>query len=355
MFKRKQGVTLIALIVTIIILLILASVTITTLGGGEGLFNRARQAGTETRAASVEERKNMWVLEIEMAKYAGGEVANVEEILARLQQEGLLTAEEVAQILDEENTNMEVEIGSKTISFKTEISPSTDVIGDGSFINGVNSPILGEGMTAIVYDNTVTSTSGNIPEYWRKAKNEVEWYNYASQKWANAVTEDGSMWVWIPRYQYKINSVAQTIAVEFIPTSQTTATNGYTYVHPAFRDGRTTNFMNGEWNKELSGIWVAKFEASKSDATSVDEGEIEVAKIQPDVRAWTKITIGDSYTESESMYAEYNSHLMKNSEWGAMVYLSHSSFGRNGTEIGIRVVQGIQQEYLTSTEEHGKG
>ena len=25
------------------------------------------------------------------------------------------------------------------------------------------------------------------------------------KKWANAITEDGSMWVWIPRYAYQYN------------------------------------------------------------------------------------------------------------------------------------------------------
>ena len=27
---------------------------------------------------------------------------------------------------------------------------------------------------------------------------------YENKKWANAKTEDGSMWVWIPRYAYKV-------------------------------------------------------------------------------------------------------------------------------------------------------
>lgn len=51
------------------------------------------------------------------------------------------------------------------------------------------------------------------------------------------------------------------------------------------------------------------------------------------------MTIGSMFTYSKNAYGEnnitLNSHLMKNSEWGAVVYLTDSKYGRNGTEIAI--------------------
>ncbi|MEG0221446.1 MAG: hypothetical protein RR922_04860 [Clostridia bacterium] len=35
-------------------------------------------------------------------------------------------------------------------------------------------------------------------------KNDPTWYNYGEKRWANALSEDGSMWVWIPRFAYRI-------------------------------------------------------------------------------------------------------------------------------------------------------
>lgn len=32
-------------------------------------------------------------------------------------------------------------------------------------------------------------------------------------------------------------------------------------VHPAFTDGSSNQYSNGEWRKEITGIWVAKFQA----------------------------------------------------------------------------------------------
>ena len=57
------------------------------------------------------------------------------------------------------------------------------------------------------------------------------------------------------------------------------------------------------------------------------------------------ISINDSYNTAKKIIEEGNiyglssvncdSHLMKNSEWGAMAYLSCSQYGRNGEEITI--------------------
>ena len=55
-FKNSQGITLIALVITIIVLLILATVTIRALIGDEGLFNKAREAKTSTQVAGEKEQ-----------------------------------------------------------------------------------------------------------------------------------------------------------------------------------------------------------------------------------------------------------------------------------------------------------
>ena len=54
--NKSNGITLIALVVTIIVMLILASMSITTLIGDSGLFSRARDAKIEhDKAKYIEE------------------------------------------------------------------------------------------------------------------------------------------------------------------------------------------------------------------------------------------------------------------------------------------------------------
>lgn len=55
MFKKEKGITLIALVITIIVLLILAGVSITAAINGNGLFNRSKKAANVWKNSTAEE------------------------------------------------------------------------------------------------------------------------------------------------------------------------------------------------------------------------------------------------------------------------------------------------------------
>lgn len=57
--KSKQGITLIALVVTIVVLLILAGVTITVLFGENGMLKTAQNSSLQTKLAELEEKANI--------------------------------------------------------------------------------------------------------------------------------------------------------------------------------------------------------------------------------------------------------------------------------------------------------
>ena len=73
---KENGITIIALVVTIIILLILAGITISTLTGENGLFERAKQAQTEYENAEIEENKIMGDYENKISEYIDGNDRN---------------------------------------------------------------------------------------------------------------------------------------------------------------------------------------------------------------------------------------------------------------------------------------
>ena len=55
--RKNKGITLIALVITIIVLLILAGVSIAMLTGNNGILTQAQRAKNETEKASIEEEK----------------------------------------------------------------------------------------------------------------------------------------------------------------------------------------------------------------------------------------------------------------------------------------------------------
>ena len=112
--KRNAGITLIALVITIIVLLILASVSIAMLTGENGILNQANKAKTETRAGAVQEARDLWMTNRKMDKMSGVSTSESREtLLNNLVGQKLLTNEEKQTI---EETG-KITIGSRTINF----------------------------------------------------------------------------------------------------------------------------------------------------------------------------------------------------------------------------------------------
>ena len=113
--KRNSGITLIALVITIIVLLILAGISIATLTGENGILTRANDAKVETRGAAVEERKNLWKSEQDLDKRLGtSDAKELNELLDELENENLLIGNE-RQTIEETG---KITIGSRTIEFE---------------------------------------------------------------------------------------------------------------------------------------------------------------------------------------------------------------------------------------------
>ena len=314
--RITNGITLIALVVTIVVLLILAGITISLVFSENGIIAKARESAEKTNQAVINEQTQM---------------------------------NEIADYME----NMLNGIGGSGTTPEEPELPS-----DGSYSEdkGVNTPNLGEGMTAIKWDETANSGAGD----WVETEgSDPEWYDYKNKEWANAKTSDGSMWVWIPRYAYNITSGyhqsgadlnsatpeegAGAIAVEFMKGTSNEGATGQTIVE--YNNSTTSNytqFPNGyvihpafTYGETVSGIWVAKFEASQSDASSSSAGSSGVIKVQPGVQSWRDITVDSIYTKCLQYNSTLNSHMMKNDEWGAVAYLSKSKYGKETEEVWI--------------------
>ena len=359
--KNETAITLIALVITIIVLLILAGISIAMLTGENGILTKAQEAKRRTEEAAANEQ---------------AELDRIEDYIT-------------------ENTN-------------------------GNYVKtkGVNSPQLVSGMTKVMFNLPEGENQGTVIKEGESGFDNNNWYDYKEQKWANAVTEDGSMWVWIPRYAYKINNTDKSIDIKFLvgttdnyydddgnlqkaeratsATETIDTASDYYYVHPAFTNESSINYANGGWDKELTGIWVAKFEAGyasgnnnaevKASSVNYSQASAYVAATEAGTSADTTTTArnwldgeygvlsGNTYTwkdgtpmsikyptfqgvtysmnyinindafnisraltENGNIYgfnsSNSDSHLMKNSEWGAVAYLGHSEYGLNKQEV----------------------
>lgn len=133
MFSKNKGITLIALVITIIVLLILAGISITSIVGDNGILGKSNDAKEETRGATVEERRDLWKLEKSANQYStDSKEKTLEELLDELESEKLLKENERKEIEQKGH----VIIGSRNISFSdgiidksyTVVSSENDVV-----------------------------------------------------------------------------------------------------------------------------------------------------------------------------------------------------------------------------------
>ena len=358
--KSTKGITLISLVVTIIILLILAGVTIATLMGDNGLINKAKDAKIKTEIASIKEQIQIDIIGKQSENNGNISEDSLKEILEKY---GTLSEEEKITdktLTTKENYEIKVsDIWNGTTKEDGPQNPTFTTVANAPDIDGFNKSntyYVSWDLTSSPYQiNEDTNLNGVAPS---------NWYDYTQgvNHWANVKTTGGGndcYWVWIPRYAYKVptrSSKAETIEIKFlkddtnIPIGETTEitnttpTPGEWVVHPAF-----TNVGNGGFGN-LTGIWVAKFEASSSDV-SVATVETDLAttgggntnslqvRVKPNVTSWRGITVNNIFAVCRNLTetgnslentSNLNSHMMKNTEWGACAYLSRSVYGING-------------------------
>ena len=95
--KEKKGITLIALVITIIVLLILAGISISMLTGQNGILNRAQEAKEQTQNASDLEYLRTEVYSIIVDYYASGSKESQDQyVLTELEKVSGVTVNKVA-------------------------------------------------------------------------------------------------------------------------------------------------------------------------------------------------------------------------------------------------------------------
>ena len=330
--KEKSGITLIALVITIIVLLILASVSIAMLTGNNGILTQAKNAKEATEKASQKEEQDL--LELEMT--ANNSKVNVPNLKQGMIPVKWNASSKTWEVADKSNT------GNDWYNYSASSKKWANVV-------------------------TVKENCSN-----RKTR-----IDYLNAGVGTAIPEEDitTMFVWIPRYSYYVKSGYHEnangtgeMAIKFLvgtsdkiidaPKGQGTAlrtsdtngkTNGEKYVvHPAF----TANTDLGGTGEEITGFWVGKFESSNVESPRNNEGITASSDgkllygygnqkditIRPNVTSWRNVNVNNIYVVSQNMSKDENklygfnsseltTTMMQNSQWGAVAYLAQSEYG----------------------------
>ena len=252
-------------------------------------------------------------------------------------------------------------------SGSTSNTSQTPTIYTESLLNGADPVISGDLIPVVLsQDNT---------DGWKvvKADTTSEWYKYGQSRWANAVrlvsspsqtysagdtiahSDISAYFVWIPKYRYKIfymgneanlistkTSANKLIEIEF-GTSNTTDTS--TSCATSMESATSGNCAVGKWmthpafiSLNKNGIWVGKFETNGTTTDVNNQTTITSMTVLPGIEPLINCTVGEMFLKALSYdgtgaNAALDSHMMKNTEWGAVAYLAHSSYGMGNKNI----------------------
>lgn len=203
----------------------------------------------------------------------------------------------------------------------------------------------------IIYDNLVSGYNDFEP----KTLNEY----YLSQDIGTSISNKdiSSFYVWIPRYKYKLWNVTGTPGIDsydaykkgidiifenqnessgvvkcqnnicysddLLITKVTNNDNGKYYTHPAFSN----------YDEELPGLWVSKYEISTDDkecsfnnSQGCLSNNLKITS-KPGNTSWRNNYLSYFYQNIKKIDLNNNYHIIKNTEWGALTYLTHSKYG----------------------------
>ena len=372
----KKGFTLIELLAVIVILAIVALIaTPIILGIIRDSKENANKRSIDNYAKAVENAIAKYQLdgkkleEIIMKTTDGRNFSNVEDF--KVEYEGNVVCDTI-EIYEDGNMYLDkCKVNGKLIdykygNFKTYIDQANVMVR------------VPTGLSPVIYKDN----------HWEIISSQDKWYDYNNQEWANAVilnddvskkpgtqlnieTDVKAIFVYIPRYSYTIgntygvqlegaNSPSQStpgaIDIKFVSTKTKEKGSGvYTgnipsgwYTHPAFTFGE----------EELEGIWVGKFQISHIDSsksttslncTNENCEEADNLRIIPNVIPLQN-NVSNFFYGIRSMSRNKNkfnitgnTHMIKNSEWGAVAYFSQSKYGKYGNSNYLGVDKEIYQ------------
>ena len=342
-FKEQKGITLIALVITIIVLLILAGVSIAMLTGENGILNQANKAKTETEYKGAEEKVKLAIM--------GARADDGQMTVAELEREigyqgGTLTGDAFP---------VEVTVDGHTFT----VENSGKVTGNES---GGNTPTPEEqGTLGTVTGNENTNTTvkdklGNevkVPAGFKVVNPEETVPDGIIIEDVSREATKGSQFVWIPvGIVKKADGQTETIKLSrytFAENGQETdqgengiADGEYVYQELATSNRGNTTAKNLEEFKTKAttskGYYIGRYEARDKDTTTAridSTSDTNQLVCTADNYVYNYVTQAQAANLSRNMYSDSNfeSDLVNSYAWDtAITFLQKVDNRENKTE-----------------------
>ena len=150
MLNNKKGITLIALVVTVVVLIILAGVSINAVLGDNGIIKKANQAASVTKEAEVKEAINRTILEF----YLTNDYETLEDFLKAKAEDGSIDS-----VTKNADGTLTVKKGNYSVTVENKTNSSGGGGSGGSTGGETQTPEITVGEIKVVADSTGTGSA----------------------------------------------------------------------------------------------------------------------------------------------------------------------------------------------------
>ena len=150
MLNNKKGITLIALVVTVVVLIILAGVSINAVLGDNGIIKKANQAASVTKEAEVKEAINRTILEF----YLTNDYATLEDFLKAKAEDGSIDS-----VTKNADGTLTVKKGNYSVTVENKTNSSGGSSSGGSTGGETQTPEITIGEAKVVANSDGTGSA----------------------------------------------------------------------------------------------------------------------------------------------------------------------------------------------------
>ena len=150
MLNNKKGITLIALVVTVVVLIILAGVSINAVLGDNGIIKKANQAASVTKEAEVKEAINRTILEF----YLTNDYATLEDFLKAKAEDGSIDS-----VTKNADGTLTVKKGEYSVTVENKTNSSGGSSSGGSTGGETQTPEITVGEVKVVANSNGTGSA----------------------------------------------------------------------------------------------------------------------------------------------------------------------------------------------------
>ena len=329
---ENRGITLIALIITIIVLLILAGVSLSFVFNG-GILDKAQMAVNKYEEASKNEQEILNSIDEYLSEEIGGgsggeEPENPDPTpeeptkpdTPTVDEDGLATEDTTIVAVDDEDIQIVIPKGFAPAILETGRTDSMP--GENGAVKSIMPKEQWNSITAeqinkgiVVVDYAITYT-GSVPDF-----NEYVWIPISDSSKFARVAWNGPYW----------NGSSWQEGEHPLANSSETKANKYW-------EEADSNMIDSVRNNK--GFYISRYEASQKDSTT--------AQSKRGQEPWVRVSQTEAKTASSNMKTEMNSHLIYGVEWDSILQWLLDSQAKIGADTVGEPLQTIAIEDIQS-------